>query len=57
MQQLTLRLWLNETPDWSIEINGQRYEHIETEIMEALVEAALIRAEMYLSEMASQRPQ
>jgi hypothetical protein len=57
MHELTLRLWLNETPDWSIEINGLRYEHIPAEIMEALVEVALIKTEKSLSDMAAQRAQ
>lgn len=56
MHELTLRLWLNETEDWSIEINGRRHENVPAEVMEALVEAALISAETSLSEMTSQRP-
>ena len=35
--------------DWSVEINGLRYEHITSEIVEALVECALIVAETSLT--------
>jgi hypothetical protein len=46
MEEITIRLWRNRAgDDWSLEINGQRYEHVSTEIMENLVECALIVAE------------
>jgi hypothetical protein len=28
MQEITIRLWRNRAGDWSLEINGQRYEHV-----------------------------
>jgi hypothetical protein len=32
----------DESLDWSVKINGQRHEHVTSEVMEALVECALI---------------
>jgi len=50
MQQIKINLWHNdEALDWSIEINGLRNEHITSEIMETLVECALIIAEKSLT--------
>ena len=50
MQKLKIGLWLNdEALDWSIEINGLRHEHVTSEILEALVECALIVAENSLT--------
>ena len=57
MQEINIRIWLNETQDWSIEINGLRHEHVSTHVMEDLVEAAMIVAENSLSEAATRRPQ
>jgi hypothetical protein len=57
MQELTLKLWWNETRDWSIEINGLRHEHVCTEIMEDLVEVALIVAENSLTDAETRRLQ
>jgi hypothetical protein len=45
MQEIAIRLWRNKPGDWSLEINGQRYEHVPTGVMESLVESALIVAE------------
>jgi hypothetical protein len=46
MRQIKIDLWHNdEALDWSIEINGLRNEHVTSEILEALVECALIVAE------------
>jgi len=46
MQRIKIDLWHNdEALDWSIEINGLRNEHVTSEILEALVECALIVAE------------
>jgi hypothetical protein len=39
----------DELLDWSIEIDGQRHEHVTSEVMEALVECALIVAQMSLT--------
>jgi hypothetical protein len=50
MQQIKIDLWHNdEALDWSIEINGLRHEHVSSEIMETLVECALIVAEKSLA--------
>jgi hypothetical protein len=35
--------------DWSVEIDGQRYEHVTTEVVEALVECQLIVTETALA--------
>jgi hypothetical protein len=46
MRELTIRIHLNEPPnDWSLEINGQRYEHIPTDVLEELVNVAVIEME------------
>jgi hypothetical protein len=51
MKQITIDLWRNdEALDCSVEINGLRHEHITSEIMEDLVECALIVAERTLTE-------
>jgi hypothetical protein len=50
MLQIKIDLWHNdEAQDWSIEINGLRHEHVTSEIMETLVECALIVAEKSLT--------
>ena len=55
---IRLILWHNdESLDWSIEIDGQRHEHVTSEVMEALVECALIVAQMTLTRASAQRPQ
>ena len=56
MRQLNITLWMNEAKDWSFEINGQRYEHVPAEVMENLVECALIVAQRSLCEAAKRRP-
>jgi hypothetical protein len=35
--------------DWSVVINGQRHDHVATEVVEALVECELIVAETSLT--------
>jgi hypothetical protein len=35
--------------DWSIVINGQRHEHVTSEVLEALVECKLIVAQTFLT--------
>jgi hypothetical protein len=53
MQQIRINLWHNdEAQDWSIEINGLCHEHVTSEIVEALVECALIVAEKSLTRAA-----
>jgi hypothetical protein len=57
-QEIEIRMWHNdESLDWSVEINGRRHEHITSEIMEALVECALIVAQMSLTQVVAARPQ
>jgi hypothetical protein len=53
MQEITIRLWRNRADDWSLDINGQHYEHVPTEVMENLVECALIVAEESLINMST----
>ena len=46
MKELRLQISRNEEAgDWSVVINGLRYEHISSQIMEDLVECAVIVAE------------
>jgi hypothetical protein len=46
MKKLKIDVWHNdEALDWTIEINGLRHEHVTSDVMEALVECALIVAE------------
>jgi hypothetical protein len=48
-QQLLVILLRNvATQDWSVVINGHRYDHVTTEALEALVECELIVAETFL---------
>ena len=54
MQQIKIDLWHNdEMLDWSIEINGLRHEHVSSEIVETLVECALIVAEKSLTRVVT----
>jgi hypothetical protein len=57
MQEITLKLWRNDDEqDWSLEINGLRYEHVSAETLEDLAEAALSVAENSLMEAATRQP-
>ena len=57
-REIRISLWHNdESDDWSININGQHHDHITSEIMEALVECALIVAQTSLTGAFAQRPQ
>jgi hypothetical protein len=57
-REIKICLWYNdESLDWSIEIDGQRHEHVTSEIMEALVECALIVAQMSLTRALASAPQ
>jgi hypothetical protein len=50
MLRIKIDLWHNyEALDWSIEINGLRHEHVTSEVIETLVECALIVAEKSLT--------
>ncbi len=58
MQEIILKLWCNnDATDWSVEINGLRHDHISAEIMEDLVEVAVIVAEESLANAATRQPQ
>jgi hypothetical protein len=46
-----------ESFDWSVTINGLCHEHVTSEVMEALVECALIIGQMSLTRALAQRPQ
>jgi hypothetical protein len=57
-RQLAISLWHNsQSLDWSIEINGHRHEHVTSDIMEALIECALIVAQSQLTKPYNRRPQ
>ena len=57
-QGVEIQMWLNdESLDWSVEINGQRHEHVTSEVMEALVECAVIVAETSVMRVLVTRPQ
>jgi hypothetical protein len=57
-QGIEIQMWLNdESLDWSVEINGQRHEHVTGEVMEALVECAVIVAEASVMKLLVLRPQ
>jgi hypothetical protein len=57
-EEITIGLSHNdESLDWSVQINGLRHEHVTSEVMEALVECALILAQMSLTRTLGQRPQ
>jgi hypothetical protein len=46
MKELNVKIWRNEEAgDWSIVINGLRYEHVSRQILEDLVECAVVVAE------------
>jgi hypothetical protein len=51
MQQINIKLERNdEMRDWSVEIDGQRHEHVTSDLVEALVECELIVAETSLTD-------
>jgi hypothetical protein len=55
---IEIYIWRNdETFDWSVEINRQPSYHITSEVMEALVEFAVIAAEISLTRAFCHRPQ
>lgn len=57
MQEIKIKLWRNDqAQDWSIEINGLLHERVSSEIMEDLVECALIVAEKSWTEASTRRP-
>jgi hypothetical protein len=57
MQEINVKLWRNHgQQDWSVEINGKRYESVAIELIEELMERALIDAEESLIEATARRP-
>jgi hypothetical protein len=57
-REIRISLWHNdESDDWSIKINGEHHDQLTSEIMEALVECALIVAQTSLTRAFAQRPQ
>ena len=57
MQEIILRLWRNnDAQDWSLEINGLRYEHVSAETLEDLAEATLSVAENTLMAAGTRQP-
>jgi hypothetical protein len=57
-QQIKIQMWLNdESQDWSVEINGQCHEHVTSEVMEALVECAVLIAEASIMRVLVVLPQ
>lgn len=51
MLEINLKIqWNEEAENWSLEINGEHHKHIQSEVLEALVEAAVINAEKLLAE-------
>jgi hypothetical protein len=56
IREIKIRFWRNaEAQDWSVEINGLRHEHVSSDILEGLVEAALIVGEEQLRELTTRR--
>jgi len=47
----------DESFDWSVEINGQLHEHVTSEVMEALIECAVIVAQASLTRAFVHRSQ
>lgn len=46
MQEINVKLWRNhQDQDWSVEINGKRYESVSIELIQELVEHAQTAAE------------
>jgi hypothetical protein len=46
VRELNIKIYLNSSPnDWSLEINGRLYRHIQTEVLEELVTVAVIETE------------
>jgi hypothetical protein len=55
---IDIQMWINiESLDWSVEINGYRHEHITIEVMEALIECAVIQTVGSVIRTFSARPQ
>jgi hypothetical protein len=56
MKELNVKLWRNQRDqDWSVEINGERYESVKIEFVEELVKRALVDAKQSMTEAAPRR--
>jgi hypothetical protein len=50
MQQINFRLWRDRGDfDWTLEVNGSRYESVPMDLIERLVQHAIIDAEETLT--------
>lgn len=57
-QKIDIQMWIDvESLDWCAEINGYRHKHIALEILEALIECAVIEAAGSVMRTFSVRPQ
>ncbi len=57
VRQITITLRLNTvTRHWSLEIDGERYEQVTVDLIEALVECQLILAEKSLTRLHGSTP-
>jgi DNA-binding protein YbaB len=57
MQEFEVKLFRNHREgDWSVEINGKRYDSVSIEFVEDLVKRALNDAKQSLTEAAKRRP-
>ena len=55
MREINVKLWRNHhEQNWSVEINGDRYDHVEIGVIEELVERALIVSEADLMQAKTQ---
>ena len=50
MQRIEIVLWFDQSNDWSLEVNGVRHEHVTSQLVEDLVECALVVADNVLAE-------
>jgi len=56
-QGLSVHMWIDgELPYWSGYINGVRRDHVTTELMEGLIETAVIDSELSAQEVFSRQP-
>jgi hypothetical protein len=58
MHEIRVQLWRNEQEkNWTVEINGERFEKVAIEWIHELVHRALLDAEESLIEISRRRPQ
>ena len=57
MKQIQITVWHNtQQCDWSLQIDGALHRNITTDVLESLVEAALVNAQVSLEDLASRSP-